>query len=86
MEGPAVSFHPFIRRFMEAPPSTLSSRPKRTRISCHASLDKATRAPFRKEGRLKFGNATKFHRKSGIAQWRDLQFNEPLVEMFFDRR
>jgi hypothetical protein len=62
----------------------LSSRPKRTRISCHAALDKATCAPFRKEGRMKCINATKFHRKSGGAQWRDLQFCRPLLEMFFN--
>jgi hypothetical protein len=43
----------------------LSSRPERTRISCHTALDKAARAPFRKEGRMKCTNATKFHRKSG---------------------
>jgi hypothetical protein len=30
-------------------------------------------------------NATNFHRKSGGAQPRDLQFREPLLEMFFDR-
>jgi len=33
---------------------------------------------------MKCDNATKFHRKSGGAQWRDLQFSEPLLEMFFD--
>jgi len=37
----------------------------RTRISCHAALDKAARAPFTKERRMKFAKATKFHRKSG---------------------
>jgi hypothetical protein len=52
----------------------VSSRPERTRISCHAALDKATCAPFRKEGRMNCTNATKFHRKSGVAQWRDLLF------------
>src|SRR5580698_6153482 len=61
----------------------VSSRPERTRISCHASLDKTTFAPFRKEGRMKCINATKFHRKSGVAQWRDLQFNGPVMEMCF---
>jgi hypothetical protein len=70
---------------MEAPPFPLSSRPKRTRISCHAALDKATCAPFRKEGRMKCTNASKFHRKSGVAKWRDLQFGGRFVEMFFDR-
>jgi hypothetical protein len=37
----------------------------RTRISCHAELDEPARAPFSKERRMKFGKATKFHRKSG---------------------
>src|ERR1700721_168773 len=36
-----------------------------TRISCHAALDEAARAPFSKERRMKFAKATKFHRKSG---------------------
>jgi hypothetical protein len=37
----------------------------RTRISCHAALDEAAGAPFRKERRMKFAKATKFHRKFG---------------------
>jgi hypothetical protein len=45
----------------------LSSRPERTRISCHAALDMAACAAFRKESRMKFANATKFDRKSGVA-------------------
>jgi hypothetical protein len=45
----------------------LSSRPERTRVSCHAALDKAACAPFRKEGRMKCTNATKVNRKSGVA-------------------
>jgi hypothetical protein len=45
----------------------LSSRPERTRISCHAALEKAACAPFRKEGRMKRINATKVNRKSGVA-------------------
>ncbi len=69
---------------MKAPPSPLSSRPERTRISCHAALDKAACAPFRKEGRMKYTNATKVNRKSGVAKWRDLQFYGPFLEMFFD--
>src|ERR1700678_883331 len=48
----------------------LSSRPERTRISCHTAPDKAACAPFRKERRMKFAEATKFHRKSGGAKWR----------------
>jgi hypothetical protein len=39
-------------------PSPLSSRPKRTRISCYAAL----------------AGATNLDRKSGVAQWRDLPF------------
>jgi hypothetical protein len=49
----------------------LSSRPERTRISCHAALDKATCAPFRRERRMKFANAIKLDRKSGGAEWSD---------------
>jgi hypothetical protein len=82
VEGPAVPFNPFTRGSMKAPPSALSSRPERTRISCRAALDKAAYAPFRKEGRMKCTNATKVHRKSGGAQWRDLQFYGPFLEMF----
>jgi hypothetical protein len=52
----------------------LSSRPERTRISCLAALDTTTCAAFIKESRMKFTDATKFNRKSGIAQWRDLRF------------
>ena len=59
---------------MEASTPTLSSRPERTRISCHAALDKAACAPFFKERRMVSANATKFHRKSGVAKWRDLLF------------
>jgi hypothetical protein len=49
------------------PKTNLSSRPERTRISCHASLDVAARAAFVKESRMKFANATKFNRKFGVA-------------------
>ena len=56
------------------PLAEVSSRPERTRISCHAALDKAACAPFRKDKRMKRNNVTKFHRKSGVAQWRDLLF------------
>jgi hypothetical protein len=45
----------------------LSSRPERTRISCHAALDTATCAAFVKESRMKIVNATKLNRKSGGA-------------------
>ena len=51
----------------------LSSRPERTRISCLAALDTTTCAAFIKESRMKFTDATKSNRKSGVAQWRDLR-------------
>jgi hypothetical protein len=70
---------------MEASPSPLSSRPERTRISCCAAVDRSACAAFRKESRMKFANATKLNRKSGVAKRRDLQFSRPLLEMFFDR-
>jgi hypothetical protein len=34
---------------------------------------------------MKCTNATKVNRKSGVAQWRNLQFRGPLLEMFLDR-
>jgi len=49
--------------------------PERTRISCLAALDTTTCAAFVKESRMKFTNATKLNRKSGVAQWRDLRFS-----------
>jgi hypothetical protein len=45
----------------------LSSRPERTRISCHAALDTAACAPFIKERRMMFAGANNFYRKSGVA-------------------
>jgi hypothetical protein len=36
-----------------------------TRTSCHAALDMAACAAFRKESRMKFANATNLDRKSG---------------------
>jgi hypothetical protein len=49
------------------PKTDLSSRPERTRISCHASLDVVACAAFVKESRMKFANATKPNRKFGVA-------------------
>jgi hypothetical protein len=57
-------------------------RPERTRISCHTAQDKAACAPFHKERRMKFSEATTFYRKSGVAKWRDLRFCRPPLEMF----
>ena len=45
----------------------LSSRPERTRISCHAAPDKVACARFYKETRMQCINATMFHRKFGVA-------------------
>jgi hypothetical protein len=45
----------------------LSSRPKRTQISYLAALATTTYAAFRREKRMKFASAIKFHRKSGGA-------------------
>jgi len=67
---------------METSPSPLSSRPKRTRISCYAAPDKAACAPFFKERRIKFANATNFNRKSGAAQRRDLCVDAPSWRCF----
>src|SRR5450631_2381657 len=65
-----------FRGSVDSPRHTeLSSGPKRTRISCHAALDKTVRAPFLKERRMMFANATNIHRKSGVAQWSDLRFS-----------
>jgi len=64
----------WLTRTQADPLTELSSRPERTRISCHAALDDAACAPFRKERRMKFTEATNLHRKSGRAKWRDLRF------------
>jgi GNAT superfamily N-acetyltransferase len=58
----------------------LSSRPQRTRISCYAAVDRAACAAFREESRMKLAEPIEFNRKSGGAQWRDLQF------FFFSKR
>jgi hypothetical protein len=52
----------------------LSSRPERTRISCHAALETTACAAFSKESRMDFASATNTNRKSGVAEWRDLRF------------
>src|ERR1700723_2629281 len=61
VEGSAV-FSATIRCLMEALPSPLSSRPKRTRISCHATLDKAAYARFCR------GNAHEAHQRHQVPQ------------------
>ena len=55
----------FQKEVFRALPSTTENQ---TRISCHAALDIATCAAFVTESRMRFANATKFHRKSGKAQ------------------
>jgi hypothetical protein len=47
--------------------TNLSSRPERTRISCHAALETTACAAFSKESRMKFANATNTKRKFGVA-------------------
>ena len=34
---------------------------------------------------MRSANAINVHRKSGVAEWRDLRFRGPFLEMFFDR-
>ena len=51
--------------------------PERTRISCHAAPDTVACAPFSRERRMKFANATKFHRKSGAAEGSAVQRTLP---------
>jgi hypothetical protein len=58
----------------------LSSRPERTRISCHAALETTAYAAFNKESRMKFASATNLNRKSGVAQRRDLRFSLVLTQ------
>jgi hypothetical protein len=80
-QGMKNCFYSFLCPFL----TEVSSRPERTRISCHAALDMTTCAPFRKEGRMKCTNATKFHRKSGVAKWRDLLFMIRSIESEWKR-
>jgi hypothetical protein len=53
------------KEVFRALPSTTEDQ---TRISCHAALDIAACAVFVTESRMRFVNATEFHRKSGEAQ------------------
>jgi hypothetical protein len=67
----AIRLTAFWGHFLAIELSSRLSRPavepERTRISCHAALDMAASAAFRKESRMNFANATKFDRKSGVA-------------------
>jgi hypothetical protein len=45
----------------------LSSRPERTRISCHAALSTATCAALGKESRLNLVNTANLNSKYGVA-------------------
>jgi hypothetical protein len=65
---------------MEAISSPLSSRPERTRISYLTELPTTTYAALREESRTNSINATKFDRKAGGAEWRDLQFYRVVVD------
>jgi hypothetical protein len=79
--GPGLAFETWVFRarpiacsatFLVEPPSPLSSRPERTRISYFALLATPTFAALREESRMQTMKATGLHRKSGGAQWRDL--------------
>jgi hypothetical protein len=48
-------------------PTKLSSRPERTRISCHAAPNTTAYAAFIEESRMNFTNATDLNRNSGAA-------------------
>src|ERR1700677_4206024 len=54
-------------------------------ISYFATLAKTTCAVSLKRNRMQIIKATGLDRKSGGAQWRDLRFSGPFLEMFFDR-
>jgi hypothetical protein len=71
-EGSAVP-RTFLGNTESRPAKELSSRPERTRISCHAALETTACAAFSTESRMKFTNATNINRKFGVAQWRDLR-------------
>jgi hypothetical protein len=58
--APAPGLRTSVRRGWKWP--TLKAR---TRISCHAALERTACAPFHEERRMKLTGATKFHRKSG---------------------
>ena len=66
-----ILFEDGIARFHEKyevlAATELSSRPERTRISCHAALEATACAAFSKESRMKFAKAINFNRKSGVA-------------------
>jgi hypothetical protein len=54
-----------VRPLGSASPNELSSRPKRTRISCYAAPDRTACAAFFKESCMQHANATELDRKSG---------------------
>jgi hypothetical protein len=64
--GPATALHGSVALPFDS--HSLLWHPERTRISCHAAPDTVACAPFSKERRMKFANATKFYRKSGVAE------------------
>ena len=53
------------------------------RISYFGLPATTTCAALRKESRMQIIEATGLRRKSGGAEWRDLRFSGPCVEMFF---
>jgi hypothetical protein len=75
VEGPALKF-PDLSSGPQ-PPSPLSSRPKRSRVSYFAPPATPTGAALRRESRMQIINARALDRKSGGAQWRDLRLFFP---------
>ena len=65
-EGSAVP-RTFPENAEPLPATKLSSRPERTRISCHAALEITACAAFSKESRMKIVKTTNTNRKSGVA-------------------
>ena len=63
-----------LGNYTERSQTKLSSRPERTRISCHTAPETWPRVRLSvRERRMKCTNATKVNRKSGGAEWRDLR-------------
>ena len=60
----------------------LSSRPQRTRISCHVGLKTTACAAFGKESRMNFASAINSNRKSGVAERRDLRSRGHFMDSF----
>ena len=76
MDGPSAPVQQLLS--LEAPPSPLSSRPKRGVVERSAVCLSLTAATG-------YYGPTLCHLDRSEAQWRDLRFTGPLMEMFFLR-